>query len=294
MKAVFAVCATTLLAAALALTAGCASRPARPANKLLIDGQPLSKLLPAAERHQVDNEIPGQYRGDVMIAQVIGHVLVRHQKVAVEASDAYLDNAGKNPPKLAGWLMIHRDGGLRVLFIAHIHGTPRVVATASHIHGKTAAIKRLGSPRALTREESALWKARTLAFHAKMTPCSKEYHPVVIPVTAAGKKEIYVYLLPLAPSNRIMLGGYYRIKINAQGTQILDTHAYTHACLEVARKPGAIGAGVTEIKSPAPTAPQVYANLRYRLPIYVTTVQNHRRWKIERGRISLLGKTHQR
>ena len=291
MKAVFAVSAATLLAAALAVTAGCATGPARSGKTLLIDGQPLSSLLPAAERHRVDTKIPGQYRGDVLIAQAIGGVLVRHQEAAVEASDAYLKSRGQNPPKLAGWLIIRRNGAPRVLFIARRHGAPRVVATASHIHGETATVKRLGSPRALTGEETALWKARALAFQAKMTPCSKEYHPVVIPVTAAGKKEIYVYLLPLAPRNKIMLGGYYRIEINAQGTQILDTHAYTHACLEVTRKPGAVGAGVTEVKSPAPTAPQVYANLRYHLPIYVTTVQNHRRWKIERGRITLLEKT---
>lgn len=290
MKAVFTFTATAALGLALLLAAGCASQTATSGKQLLIDGQTLASLLPASQRHQIKNSIPERYRGDVLIAQAMGHLLDAHQKKAVEATNAYLAKVGRHRPHLNGWLVVRENGVEKVLFITKHNTTPYVAAIASKVHKGGARIKVLHTPRKLDSEESALWQARELAFQAKMKPCSKQYHPVVLPVTAAGVNEIYVYLLPLASTDKIVLGGYYRVRINARGTRILDTHAYTHACLEVERRPQAIGAGVTELESPTPTAPQVYANLRYKLPIYVSTNQNRLRWKIEQGRISLLKK----
>ncbi len=288
MKAVFTFTAAAALGLALILASGCASPNAASGKQLLIDGQPLTSLLPARQRREIKNAIPERYQGAALIAQAMGHLLDTHQQLAVDATNAYLAKVGRHHPHLDGWLVVRGSGRERVLFITRQDSMPQVAAVATNVSRGGARIKVLKTPRKLDREESALWHARTLAFQAKMKPCSNHYHPVVLPVTAAGVKEIFVYLLPLAPADKIVLGGYYRVRINARGTRILDTHAYTHACLEVERRPKAIGAGVTELESPTPTAPQVYANLRYDLPVYVSTAQNHLRWKIEHGRISLL------
>ena len=235
--------------------------------------------------------IVGPHATELIGGVAMGRLLDDHQQIAVRATNAYLAKVGKHRPHLDGWLVVRKNGAEEVLFITRRDTTtPYIAAIASHVRKEGARIKILKRPRTLDAGETALWKARTLAFQAKMKPCSKQYQPVVLPVTAAGVKEIFVYLLPLAPAGKIVLGGYYRVRINAQGTRILDTHAYTHACLEVERRPKAIGAGVTELESPTPTAPQVYANLRFNLPIYVKTTGNDLRWKIEQGRITLLSK----
>ena len=293
MKAVFTFTVAVALGLALSLASGCASQPASSGNRLLIDGQALPSLLTAAQRRQIKNTIPERYQGDALVAQAVGRLLDNHQQIAVRATDAFLAKVGKHRPHLDGWLVVRKSGAEKVLFITRHNATPYIAAIASNVGKDGTRIEILKRPRTLDAGETALWKARTLAFQAKMKPCSKQYQPVVLPVTAAGVREILVYLLPLAPAGKIVLGGYYRVRINAQGTRILDTHAYTHACLEVERRPKAIGAGVTELESPTPTAPQVYANLRYNLPVYVTTTGNHLRWKIERGRITLLSKPSQ-
>jgi len=293
MKAVFTFTAAAALGLAVLLASGCASQPVSSGRQLLIDGQTLSSLLPAQQRRQIKNTIPERYQGAALIAQVMGQLLDDHQQIAVDATRAYLAKTGKQRPHLAGWLVVRRQSKEEVLFITKHNTTPYVAAIASNVRKDGARIKILKTARMLDPEETALWKARALAFQAKMQSCSKRYHPVVLPVTAAGVDEIFVYLLPLASTDKIVLGGYYRVRINAQGTRILNTHAYTHTCLEVERRPKAIGAGVTEVESPAPTAPQVYASLRYNLPVYVTTTGNHLRWKVEQGRIILLSKPAQ-
>lgn len=290
MKAVFTFTAATALGLAVLLASGCASQPTSSGRQLLIDGQTLSSLLPAQQRRHIKNTIPQRYQGDALIAQAMGQLLDEHQQIAVDATNAYLAQTGKQRPHLAGWLVVRKQGKEEVLFITKHDTTPYVAAIASNVGKDGARIKVLETPRKLDAGETALWKARSLAFQAKMNYCSKRYHPIVLPVTAAGVDEIFVYLLPLASADKIVLGGYYRVRINAQGTRILNTHAYTHACLEVERRPKAIGAGVTELESPTPTAPQVYASLRYNLPVYVTTTGNHLRWKIEQGHINLLDK----
>lgn len=277
-----------LFLAAAALAGGCASQPASTGNRLLIDGQPLEALLPASRREAIQKRIPAGYRGSVIISEAMGRVIEAHQRIAVDASNAYLKKAGKDHPKLAGWLVVRHGGGLKVLFISEPNGRPRVVATARDVHSGAADIRELSSPRALDEQESALWRARGMAFKADIRACSPHYLPVVIPVVATGTRQIYVYLLPLGKADEIMLGGYYRIKINAAATRIVDTHGFTRACLKVRRNPKAIGAAVTETESPTPTAPQVYANLRYGLDLYVNTVGNHLRWKIADGKITVL------
>lgn len=281
------------LVVALCLAGGCASKP--PASReesLLIGGQTINQLIPAADRKRIDNSFQPGYRGNLLIAQAMGAEIAHRQRLAVSASDVYIAQPQARRAHLAGWLVTRKNGKLEVLFIAKgTKKTPRVVATAQATTDQAKPrLDTLQSPRALTDAETALWQARALAFTARITPCTKNYQPVIIPVEAGGKKQIFVYLLPLAPAGTMMLGGYYRIRINADGSQILDTHGYTRSCLKMQRNPKAVGIAVTENESPTPTAPQVYANLRYGLPVYVTTSKNNMQWEIKQGHITALKK----
>ncbi|MGH8126976.1 MAG: hypothetical protein ACRETC_01225 [Gammaproteobacteria bacterium] len=281
-----------LLVAAVCLVAGCASKPSATTQaKLLIGGQSINALIPARERNRIDRAFQPAYVGNILIAQALGTVIQQRQHLAVRASNVYMSQPKARRSAVSGWLVTRKNGALQVLFINERGKTLRIVAVAKSAGNSTPHLDTLNPPRALTSKETALWRARALAFTAKIKPCSDNYQPVVIPVDAAGKRQIFVFLLPLAPANKMMLGGYYLIKIDAAGTRILDTHSYTRSCLEMHRNPKAVGVAVTENKSPTPTATQVYANLRYGLPVYVTTAGNHRQWKIKQGQISSLKKS---
>lgn len=283
--------------AVLALLGGCATQPKAPSQtgrlRLSVDGQSIAAILSSAETTHISAHIPAKFQGQVLSAEALGTVVYRHAAlVAAAAGRIGREQQWAGNTRPAGWLTERGDKRLRMLFL--VHGRANTVRIAAIAMAQDATmtevrIKKLTPPRPLSKSESALWRARQLAYSAKITPCTKRYNPVVIPVRAKNASELYVYLLPESQDpQRVFLGGYYRVAINDLGNRIVATHAFTRACLALRRGPGDVAASVTERKSNTPTAPQVYASLRYGLPIYVATVTNGLRWKVVKGRIELL------
>lgn len=285
-----AACLTAALLAGCVAISGTPARPAR--TSLRIDGRAPASVLAPGETARIDKQIPPEYRGAVLVAEALGTVIYRHEHLATAATGML---TAKGRPAFsgaaAGWLTERIAGRLGVLFLVHAKGG---VAVAAEVRegpdsGKPR-ITRWRTPRSLTPQEVLLWRARQLAFSAHITPCAKRYDPVVVPVHAAGVDQIHVYLLPVSSDpNRIFLGGYYRIVIGADGDRILATHAFTHACIALQRRPSSVAASVTELESDTPTAPQVYASLHYRFPIYVATQGNRLEWKVAQGSVTLIG-----
>lgn len=273
------------------LLAGCAATPSAPPSgttrsSLRIDGQAPASLLAPGESARIDKQIPSQYRGPVLVAEALGAVIYRHERLAAGAARTI--TAASEP---AGWLGERVRGRLNVLFLIHAKGGLAVAAEASAgTNPDEPSLRRLHPPRALTPQELILWRARQLAFSAHITPCAGQYNPAVVPIHAAGTDQIYVYLLPASTKpGRIFLGGYYRITVSADGNRLLATHAFTHSCLALQRRRATVAASVTEVKSNTPTAPQIYASLRYGLPVYVATAGNGLVWKVAKGIVTLVG-----
>ncbi|MGH8426604.1 MAG: hypothetical protein ACRES7_01305 [Gammaproteobacteria bacterium] len=286
----------TLLAALLAvLAAGCATTSTAPSRRtaaasgaLQIDGLTIDKLLASDELKRIDHDTPEQYRGDVISSEALGKVVYAHDSLATAAGELVAPGGRSTLGyPAAGWITERTPEGLRVIFIVKLQQGLGIAAEVNQAPGSgKPQLHTLSPPRALTPTEEALWQARQLAFNAHFKPCAKHYNPVVIPISAQGNGAFYVYLLPVsADPGLIFLGGYYRITVNADGSRILDTHAFTHACVTLHRNPKATGAGVSELMSPTPTPPQVYASLRYGLPVYVATATNSVVWNVKDGRI---------
>lgn len=282
-----------------ALAAGCAAPRTSPMSRqtgsavpLKIDGLTPASILSKRELSRISKKVPAEFRGDAIAAESLGRVVYAHELLATTA-EALIAPGGhasfSSPP--AGWITERDEKGLTTAFVVKSGDSLRIAAEVTQKDEEAKPqIHRFSDPRALTPEETALWQARQLAFTAAIRPCAPQYNPVVIPLEAQGKNLYYVFLLPISADPDVMyFGGYYRITISSDATQILDTHAFTHSCIELHRNPKAVAASLTEVISDSPTTPQVYANLAYAIPVNVVTSDNGILWKIDSGTISYVG-----
>lgn len=286
-----------------ALAAGCAGPRASTTSLGTASGAPLKidDLRPAAilsqkELSRISKKIPAEFRGDVIAAESLGRIVYAHERLAATAAALVAPGGHASFASApAGWVTERTHDGLRVAFVVKSDDSLRVAAEVTQKNGESKPqVRRFQEPRALTPTESLLWHARQLAFTAPIKPCSSQYNPVVVPLEARGKNLFYVFLLPVAADANVMFfGGYYRITISSDATRILDTHAFTHSCIQLRRNPKAVAAGLTEVISDSPTTPQVYASLAYEIPVEVATSDNGILWKIKDGAIFYAGSVNQ-
>ncbi len=276
------------------LLGACAGTPPAPSASeapLLISGSGPEAILSAQEIARINSKTPPAFRDAILRAEAFGRVIYTHDRLANEAGNLVAPDGRssfREPP--AGWITERTPAGLTVNFLVNQQNTLAVAAVVTRTHGKLR-VHTFTPPRNLSPQETILWQARQLAYTAKFKACSKRYNPVVIPARISGVDLIYVYLLPASANPAtIYLGGYQRIAIGPDGTQILEEHAFTHSCITLHRNAQSVAAQVTEFVSSSPTSAQVYASLRYDLPVYVETSSNGLRWKVENGVITLVKK----
>ncbi|MGH8160634.1 MAG: hypothetical protein ACRESR_00505 [Gammaproteobacteria bacterium] len=283
-----------LTLSATALLGACASGPPAPQPRapLVIAGRTPQTILGKKELTRIASSVPASRQKNVTRAEAFGQIIYRHDRLAREAGRLVAPN-GETPFSFppAGWLTERTPSGLGLVFIVHENRKLDVAAEVTDT-GAGPDLHRVTPPRALTVPESILWKARQIAYSSKFKPCAKRYNPVVVPVREHGERFIDVFLLPAsADPHTIYLGGYQRVVVSPDGNAILEAHSFTHGCITLHSSGKTTGAKVTEIVSETPTAPQVYASLRYGLPIYVQTLGNGLSWLVKDGKVSLEGKT---
>lgn len=274
------------------LLAGCTSTtPPAGHARLTIAGQTPREILGAQEVARIGRAIPTTFQHDVKRAEAFGRTIYAYDRLARRAG-RLIAPGGRSPFSYpaAGWIIERSDKGLRVSFIVkegtRIGIAARVTRTPDGLESR-----RLSPPRALSPFQLALWKARRVAYAREFETCSRRYNPVIVPTGVVNTPFIYVFLLPASASpSTIYLGGYHRVIVSPDGNVALERHAFTHGCITLHQKQKDAVARVTEVVSDSPTAPQVYASLRYDLPIRVKTLGNGLSWRIEDGRITLVSK----
>ncbi|MGH8224980.1 MAG: hypothetical protein ACRER1_02340 [Gammaproteobacteria bacterium] len=283
-------CAFTALAVLLGACAN-TSTPATNEAPLLISGHNPQAILSAPEMTRIADKTPPAFRDAVLRAEAFGRTIYTHDRLATEAGNLVAPGGHSSfREPLAGWLTENTSAGLTVNFLVKHQDTLAIAAEITRVQGKLQ-LRQPSPPRNLTSQEMILWQARQRAYTAKFKACAKRYNPVVIPARLSGVDLIYVYLLPAsADPNTVYLGGYQRIAIGPDGSQILEEHAFTHGCITLQRNAQTTGVRVTELVSDSPTSAQVYASLRYDLPVYVETSSNGLHWKVEDGMITLVKK----
>lgn len=279
----------------LALSSGCVHPPPplKTQVPLSIANQTPAEILGKHEIARIEQNIPMVYRQNVQRAEAFGRTIYAYDRLARRAG-GLVAPGGRSPFSYppAGWVTVRSNEGLRLSFVVK-EGTKIGVAAEVTRTQDGLEPRRLSPPRALSHLEIALWKARRAAYSDPIEqPCSRRYNPVVMPVSVEGTAFIYAFLLPAsADPGTIYLGGYHRVIVSPDGDAALESHAFTHGCITLHRQGKEAVARVTEVVSDSPTAPQVYASLRYDLPIRVKTLGNGLAWRVEQGRITLVSKS---
>lgn len=94
----------------------------------------------------------------------------------------------------------------------------------------------------------------------------------------------------------VPFGGTHRIETDAEGSPVRAARSYTKSCIAFPRErvpEGAEPAGtfLTHLLDPIPAEAHVLLDYATGRPALLSTVSNHRVWKIERGRITLADKS---
>ncbi|MEG3788688.1 hypothetical protein V1318_00995 [Lysobacter sp. CCNWLW3] len=240
--------------------------------------------------------IPDKYRRDVAIAEYIGNAIRRHDLAAWLTTDELVKIKAlpDAPGQPSGWLTLERDDDIDVRYFSKVDG--QLVAFASATlgfapHGVRDAT-RLQPPQPAQPREQRLMAALHLARQQDQVYCSQRPpNTVAFEYEEDGQDQILVFVMTPWLDESVPLGGYAMYRIDAQGERLIDRYEQTRGCvnttLDQARKPDSLF--VSHLTSAAPTMFHVFMSLQYRTPIVVFTTQNEQLWKVERGRIRLLG-----
>jgi hypothetical protein len=120
--------------------------------------------------------------------------------------------------------------------------------------------------------------------HSEFRKCTRTYNTVVLSDVRGGQVVWLVYLLAASQdADDVVLGGHYRVTVNANGTEILKSEPLSKSCIVGKRDKGAAGLMVTHVLDPEPIETHVFASLAYGVPIYVATEKGS--YAVENGRI---------
>ncbi len=274
-----------LLALVLAAsTLGCAAKPRHEAF--------------APGKEQAVSEI---YRDDVRRVEQLGHVVLEKNLAGLMAMNETLRRKdSSNGEPTIGYISEAIDDRLRVSVVGGSAEAPKVYHRIDVEHREVVQGSYSGFRDGAVLSENAalLWKARTTALTQNPGFCPGTYTTVVLPLGSDPKRPAgyYVYFLWFSTDPGILnIGGHFRIKVGADGDQILESKAFSNSCFQLPTSdpiaPGdseAVGLYMTHLLAPFPEENHVIASLWNNQTLFVGTTENNSTWKVEKGRISLL------
>lgn len=204
---------------------------------------------------------------------------------AHRGTDAALAEVDLAHSGAVGWIVVPYEQGLLVRFV---DDEERSVADVSV--DPFSALHPYVMPHApaepLPPREQHMWRALQLAAQQPVMRCSERYNSVVIPASDAPDSDWLVYLMATtADPSRIMLGGHHRFRTDPAGREILEHLALSKSCLSMQYTATTAVLTMSHGVTPEPVETQVFLNLLHGVPISVFSLDGHRRWTIEDGRI---------
>jgi hypothetical protein len=232
---------------------------------------------------------------EVMKAERLGEELYLQDVIAEKTTDALLRAVGPiKPGVLNGWIVVKDGGGNLTRFIKGTREDVNVVYDVRiDIKGNTEIMK--DNLRPLSATETAMFFARRNGLRAAPKDCSKNYNTAVMEdIDSSGW---LVYILAATADDVIMVGGHSRIKVSADGKNVLAVTPLYQSCLTLP-KPAADKSGqpqalsVSYLLENIPSEIHVYLNRLYGYPVYVSTAENL--WLVKNGKISLIKPTEKK
>lgn len=226
---------------------------------------------------------------EVMKAERLGEELYLQDVIAEKTTDALLRAVGPiKPGELNGWIVVKDGGGNLTRFIRQTGEDVNVVYDVQiDVKGNTKIMK--DNLRPLSATEMAMFLARRNAMRAAPKDCSKNYNTAVM--EDIDSNGWLVYILAATGEDVIVVGGHSRIKVSADGKNVLAVTPLYQSCLTLP-KPAADKSGQSQAFSVSyplgnvPSEIHVYLNRLHGYPVYVSTAKGA--WLVKNGKISLI------
>jgi hypothetical protein len=226
---------------------------------------------------------------EVMKAERLGDELYLQDVIAAKATDAMLQVVGSiKPGELSGWIVV-KDGGGHLTRFIRMTGEDVNVVYDVQIDVKGNAMVTKDNLRPLSATEMAMFLARRNAMRAAPKDCARAYNTAVMEdIDSSGW---LVYILAAMAEDVIVVGGHSRVKVSADGKNVLAVNPLYQSCLTLL-KPAADKAKELQAFSVSyplenvPSEIHVFLNLLHGYPVYVSTAKGV--WLVKNGKISLI------
>lgn len=251
---------------------------------------------PEAEVPEVAGEVAGPdadagaaLAAAVAEAEAVGRALFVHRTAQENARTAARSVRGfRRDRAVLGVLSTPVEDGIEVEFIGiDDDGAAQVRYRASaDAAGRVAASpQRLAPAEALAPERVPAFQVLRRAAAYPFPRCGEDAAVVVLPDPAAGEGALRAYVLASNARNAFAAGGNFRMDVAPDGG-ITATRAFTNTCIQLQSDPRAVAQFLTHLLDPQPTEIHVLVNLMSTQPLYLSTAENGRIWKIEGGSIA--------
>ena len=225
---------------------------------------------------------------EVSEAERLGEKLYLQDAVAAKASRMLLQVAGPiQPGELSGWIIVKEGPKTLTRFIKQT-GEDVNVAYDVRIDAKGDAEVTKDNLRPLSKTETAMFHARQNAMRAAPKDCARGYNTAVMEDIDSGGW--LVYILAATLDDAIVVGGHSRVKVSADGNNVISVTPLYKSCLTLEKPPADNTKNLETIAvsyplGDVPSEIHVYLNRLYGYPVYVTTARGN--WLVKDGKISL-------
>lgn len=235
------------------------------------------------------------YKTEIRQAESLGAEIYSQDIAAWVATDsllAFMDqNKNFEANRLGGWVSYKEGAKYKTVFITRDVEDPRVLYEA---YSRERDVKKADqTDRSLSEREAGLWKARNLMLEQDFEVCTEymPYNSIVLEKKAGG---YYGYLFAATKEhNVIVLGRHYRFEINADATQVSETHLFSNSCFalpavvpETGEKPLMLTA--THLVTNYPQEHHIFANLMWNIPLAIGASKTGQNYLVENGKIKPL------
>ncbi len=223
-------------------------------------------------------------------AEAIGKELYLRDNLAAIATDLMLaQGLDLSEYPLRGWVTELKGKTSVVTFVGDYDGEYRGVFEVRK-KGKKPPVFLKILEQELTAYQLAAFTARMTATAAIEEPCSDRYNMAVLK-DRKGDGFLAYALAATTDPDAVVAGGHYRVKVSADGKEILRVEKLSASCLVLDKSPDDMPEGaslaalsMSHIVSERPLEIHVFLNYLHRITLYVMT-KDESIWKIEDGRL---------
>lgn len=222
------------------------------------------------------------------VIEQLGREIYRRDMAAAEATDIMLEQGlDLDAYPLRGWVVTEDSAGVLVTFVGQYDAEYKAVFD---IRPDASGAPRfaLAERRALSTEEAAQFRARSVAQDEVREPCSERYNSVILKDPETDGWIVY-WLAATTQPGVMVLGGHYRVMVSASGQEVIAADRLSRSCMALEQPAPTLeqetaAAVVTHLVSSTPVETHVFASLLHRKPIYVAT-GDETLWAVEGDRI---------